>query len=426
MEITSTLKEISQCKREIGIEVPSEKVSIEFEEIVKRYASRVKIQGFRPGKAPKEMVRRLFLEQIKNDLIENIVPESLNKILKERNLTPINTPVVYDINFEEGEPLQFKASFEVLPIFEVKKYKGIKIEKGKVTVTKEEIEASLETLRQRAAEYIPVENRGIKKGDYVVAQISGRILESKRNLPTERIVILAGHPSNEKILNENLEGMKPNEEKSFVIPYNKDHKNKKLAGKKVEYCFKVLSIKEKKLPEINDNFAKDLGEYENLSDLKNNIKEAIKTNKEKLLQNETAGKILEKIAEKTSFEIPECLVEIEVNQIVKDRFSGVNYNQLNKINFKDLKEKYQKEAEKNVKHYLILRKIAEKEKIEVGEKEIDDEIKAFAERNNLSYETVKRKIDEEGGRKEIKNDILLKKTVDFLLKEAIIKNRVDK
>jgi trigger factor len=416
----SRLETISQCKREIEVEIPQDEVEKEFNKVLTQYAARAKVHGFRPGKVPKDIVKRMFYPDIKNSLLDSIIRNALGEELGALKVYPINAPVIRDIHFKEGEPLRFKASFEIWPDFELPDYKKIKVKKKEVSVKEKEVEQSLKQLQERVAEYIPVEGRGVGDGDYVLVEIKGIELKSKKFLPTEKAHILAGHPENEKLLNENLRGLKNNEERTFVLTYDKNHKNKKLAGENVEYNVKVISIKEKKLPKIDDDFAKGLGEYENLEDLKKKIKEEIFASKENIAQREIAEEIVERMSEKLKIELPETLVEAENISLIKRRLAQLPPQELKKENIEALRAEGKVQAEKSLKSHLILRKIAETEGFEVSEEEKDQELRAIAEANNIPLAKVIDNFNREGRREELKDSILLKKTVDFLVKQAII------
>lgn len=416
----STVKELSQCKREIEVEIEADETLREFNRILAQYSSNAKIPGFRPGKAPKDIVKRMFYPEIKDFLINSLVPKALKQELQSQNLKPVGSPVVKELYFKEGEPFRLKAQLEIWPEINLPEYKNIKIKKKKISVADEEINLSLEELRINASQYVPVEGRGVVDGDYVVAEMKGRDTKSKKFLPTEKVVILAGNPNNEEILNQNLLGLKPNEESHFVLTYSKDQKNKKLADKTIEYNLKVISLKERKIPEINDEFAKDLGEYENLKDLKEKIRESIIASKEKESKEEIAKEIIKNISDKLSFELPETLVEEEYKAVLNRLLSANPEQNIKEEEVKKLKAEGRRMVTDNIKNHMILTKIAEKENIEVSEEEIHEELNAIAKANNLPLAKVIDTVNREGKREDLKNTILFKKTVDFLVESAII------
>jgi len=414
------VKILSECKREIELHIEADEVMKEFERIVSQFSSRAKIPGFRPGKAPRNIIKQRFYPEIKESLFNSLVPKALSDEFKAQNLNPTGMPVVNDLHFKEGQPLRIKAQFEVWPEFNLPEYKKIKVKNKKISVTDQEINQSLEELRARSAEYIPVEGRGVLDGDYVIAELKGKDLKTKRFLPVEKVVILAGHPDNEEILNKKLIGLKPGEERNFVLDYDKNHQNKRLAGRKIEYNIKVISLKEKKLLELDDEFAKGLGEYENLKDLKEKIKKEIISSKEKEAKQGIAEEIIKKVSDKLRIELPETLVEQEYMAFMKRLLSSHPQKDLKKEDLEQLKVEGKRKAEQNLKNHLILKKIAEKESLDVSDEEIHEEFKAIAKANNLPLVKVIDSVNKEGKRENIKSNLLLKKTVDFLVEHAII------
>lgn len=420
-EAISRIKKISESKREIELEIPADRVKEEFEKVVLRFAQRAKIKGFRPGKVPRDIVRRMYFSDIKESLINSLVPEVLADELKEQNLKPVASPVVNNLAFKEGQPLSFKAHFEVWPDFSLPDYKSIKVTKKKVSVSEQDIDQSLKELQEKSAQYEPIENRGVVDGDYVVVEVKSLDLKTNKHLPTEKVVVLAGHPENEKTLNENLIGMKSEKEKSFSIHYEKEHSNKKLADKHIEYNIKIHSIKEKKIPEINDDFAKDLGEFGNLKELKAKVKSELLASKENAMNRKLADEIIDKILANSKIELPESLVEQETLVMMRRFLSVQPQKELNKEKVEELKEKMRPRAKKNLQNHLVLTNIAEKEKLEVNEKEITEELKNIARAHNVPLANVIDSVKKEGKKEEIRENLLLQKTVDFLIKCAIIK-----
>jgi trigger factor len=416
----NTAKKISESKWEIEIEIPVTETNEEMKRITAQYSSRAKVRGFRPGKAPEEIIKRMYYPDIKETLINSLVPKALNKELKDKNIIPVGQPIVSDLHFSEGEPLRFKAQIEVWPELHLPEYKNIRVKKRKASVTEKELEESLEELRLESAQYVPVTDRGVVDGDYVVAEIKGYDTKTKRFLPTEKVVILAGHLENEEILNQKLLGLKSGDQSQFTIKYKKDHTNKKLAGREINYDLKIESIKEKMLPEIDDDFAKDLGDYKNLKDLKTKLKDQIFQSKKNAQRREMAEEIVKEISEKVPFELPESVVEHEYNAQLNRRLAAIPQQDLSKVDLESLKKDMRARAIQNIKNHIILNKIAQEEKLEVTEEEITEEMKAMAKSHNVPLARVVESINKEGKKQELRDNLLLKKTVDFLVKFAII------
>ncbi len=419
-EREETEDKINECNHELKVEIPVDEVNKEFEKTLKSFINSAKIKGFRPGRAPKDVVKNMYYSEIKQSLINSLAPEVIKEELKKLKVVPVTSPVITDVSFEEGKPLKLTAHYELWPEFKLPEYKKIKIKKKKKSVSDEDVNKSLEELRERSAQYIPVEKRGVADNDYVMIEVKGKDSKTKKLLPTEKTYVLAGHKDNEKSLNENLFGMKANEKKNFLVNYEKNHPNKKIAGKEIEYSLLVISVKEKKLPKINDEFSKEVGKFESLKDLKAEIKKEMSNARENSAKRETSDEIIQKIAEKVNFDLPESIVQQETLANLR-RFQESRPNQkFNKEEIKKVQEDAKKNAERNIKNHLILNKITEKENLEVSEVEINEELKEISKANNVSLPKVVDSVNKSGKKQELKQNLLLKKAVDFLVENAII------
>ncbi|MDP2915326.1 MAG: trigger factor [Candidatus Aminicenantes bacterium] len=419
--LKSSVKELSGTRREIEAELRAEDVAQEHERVLGLYAGRVKLKGFRQGKAPKDIVKRMFAADIQKSVLDELIPQVLHEVLESRRIQAVGSPLINDIVQEAGGPLKFKATVEVWPDFELPSYKKIPAKKKGAVVGEEDVDRALAELREKAAEYVPVEGRGVASGDYVVIELQGKDLKTKRLMPTEKVVVLAGHEGNDPAINENLPDLKPGEEKTFNHAYPADHKAKKLAGKSVEYRLKVDSIKEKRLPELNDDFAKTLGEFENLAGVKDKIRQEIQGAREQAGRRETADEIVRTVVDRAAIELPESAVEEETEAVLKNMLSSLPAKQLlTKELVEALQGSARKQAEANLRRHVILRKIADAEAIRVGEEEVDQEIKALAQANNIPLARASETFNQEDRRENLKNSLLLRKTVDFLLEQAIM------
>jgi len=418
-KISAKVTSLSPSKREMEIEVAPDEVAREWEKVLTSYVSRARLDGFRRGKAPRDLVGRLFYKDIRNDVIESLVPRALGETLTTEKIDPVMTPVVSEVSFRDGEPFRFKARVEVLPEFKLPPYKNIRVKKREVKVGDAEVDQALEELHQKSAEYLPVEGREVIVGDYVLLEWKGKDVKTKRVLPTEKVLVLAGHPDNDKALNENLLGLKPQETRHFVISYPQDHPQRKLAGRTLEYDIKLISIKEKKVPEINDEWAKDLGEFENLSSLRERIRKDLERAKVNAARREMGDEIVATIAQGLALELPESLVEREAGAIAKS-WTSAESDTVTLEKFEGLRQKARVQAQKNITNSLVLRKIAAEEGLEVTAEEIEEEIKVMARRNNVPLAQLVGSIDQEGKREDLKVSLLLRKAIDFLLEKALL------
>jgi trigger factor len=414
------IRTISPSRREFDLEIPPATVGAEMETVLAEYAAKAKLAGFRMGKAPRDLVRRMFLEEIRKDAADALVPRAFEEEIKAAGLRPAGVPVIRDAHYEDDGTLHAVVVFEIMPEVALPPYTGIRLERRDPVVEDAEIEAALEDLRQRAAEYVPAEGRGAADGDYVVVEVQGRDLKTKKAFPLEKAVVLAGNAGNEAFLNKNLPGMKPGEERVFPITHPADHPNKKLAGKDVEYRLKVQSVKEKKLPPLDDDLAKTLGDFPTLDVLKDKLRERILASKRASERNRMASELLAGISSGVKVELPESLVEEETRAVLKRILSAYPQARLGEEQARGLAAEGRKQAEQNIRNNLVLSRIAEKEGIAVTEAEVEEEMKRLAEANQVPLAKVVETVNREGRRGDIEETLLFGKTIDFLLGQAII------
>ena len=417
----SRLTEVSPSRREISLEIPEVEVKQEYEKILGEYVVKAKLDGFRRGHAPRERVKALFDHEIRHDVYDALIPRVLEEELRSLGLNPVNVPVLKDLKHEDGQPLRCAAAFEIIPEFDLPDYRTVRVKSRKAEVSGEDIAKALEDLRARAAEYVPVEGRGVGSGDYVVVEMQGRDQRTKRLLPIEKAVVLAGHAENEPALNEKLEGMTPGEERSFEVSYPKEHANRRVAGKQIVYGLKVRELKEKRLPALDDEFAKSLGVPEGLEELRAKVRKEILEGRERAARNETASEVLTGIADKIALELPESIVEEETIAVLRRLLQGARDRRIAPEAVEGLKAEARRQAVDHLRNHLILEKIAKKEGLAVTDEEVQEEIRSLAAANRVSEAALGEMIRrDEHRREELMESLLFRKAVDFLMKTSII------
>ncbi len=417
----SKLTDLSPSRKEIELEIPDSEFAAEYERVLGEYTAKAKLDGFRKGHAPRERVKALFDHEIRHDVYDALIPRVLEEELRGLHLKPVNVPELKDLKHEDGQPLRATASFEVLPDFELPDYRSVQVRKKSAVVADADLEKALEDLRARAAEYVPVEGRGVADGDYAVVEMQGRDARTKRLLPVEKAVVLAGHAENEPALNEKIQGMTPGEERAFEVAYPKEHGNKRVAGKTIAYSLKLKELKEKKLPELDDEFAKSLGAKEGLQALKDGVRQELLAARERASQNEAASEVLKAIADKITLELPKSAVEEESLAILRRLLSAYRDHGVAPEALEVLRTEARRQAVDHLKNHLILEKIADKEGFKVAEAEIQAEIRNLAQANNIQEAALADLIRrEESRREEMVENLLFRKTVDFLMKNAIM------
>jgi trigger factor len=417
----SRLTDVSPSRREIALEIPDEEFRREYERVLGEYVAKAKLDGFRRGHAPRERVKALFDHDIRHDVYDALIPRVLEEELRSLGLSPVNVPVLKDLKHEDGQPLRSTAAFEVLPDFELPDYRSVRVKPRKAEVAEADVDKALEEVRGRAAEFLPIEGRGVRNGDYAVLEMQGRDNRTKRLLPVEKAVVLAGHAGNEPALNEKLDGMTPGEERAFDVSYPKEHANRRVAGKEISYTLKIREIKEKQLPALDDEFAKSLGVADGLAALRDKVRRELLEGRERAARDETASEVLAGIAEKLALELPESVVEEETLAVLRRMLQAAGDRRIAPEAFEGLKAEARKQAVGHLRNHLILEKIAKKEGFEVTEEEFQAEIRNLAQANRASEAALADMIRRDGHRREeLRESLLFRKTVDFLIKTAII------
>ncbi len=417
----SRLTDLGPTRKEIELEIPDAEFRGEYEKILGEYVAKAKLDGFRKGHAPRERVKALFDHDITHDVYDALIPRVLEEELRALRLNPVNVPELKDLKHEEGQTLRATAVFEVLPEFELPDYRTVQVKKKPVEVSEADLDKAIEDIRARAAEYVPVESRGVADGDYTVVEMQGRDAKTKRLLPVEKAVVLAGHAENEPAMNEKILGMTPGQERSFEVVYPKEHANKRVAGKDIVYSLKVREIKEKKLPDLDDEFAKSLGAPEGFMALKDKVRQELLAARERASQNEAASEVLKAITDKAGLELPESAIEQESLAILRRLLSAYRDRGIAPEALEILKGEARRQAVEHLKNHLVLERIAQKEGFQVSEEEVQAEIRSLAQANNIQEAALADMIRrDEHRREEMVESLLFRKTVDFLIKNAIM------
>ena len=417
----------NQSKQEIEVEVPAELVARETESLIQKYQKLARLPGFRRGHVPASVIRQRFAEEIKSEVVESLVPRYFRQEAEKRGLVPVSQPRVTDLHVHEGEPLRFKASFEVMPEIKVEGYKELRAEKPVIAVTEEEVEQALNHLREQHATFETVEGRALADGDFAQVSLDGQPKEglaadSNPVHMDEVLVEIAGKNTMPEFT-ENLRGANAGEERSFDVAYPEDSSDKRLAGKTFVYAVKVHSIKQKHLPELNDEFAKVLGEFKDLKEVRERIRAGMEAERKRDAEREAKDKLVAELVKRNDFAVPEALVDRQVDLRLERGLralaaQGMKQEDLKKMDFNRLRAGQQEQAAQEVKATLLLDKIAEEEKIEVSDAEIDREIEALATQSKQTAEAIRARLTREGALDRIRNRIRSEKTLDFLYRQS--------
>jgi trigger factor len=432
----------SSTRREIQVEIPAADVARETETLIQKYQKLARIPGFRTGHAPASVIKQRFAEGIKSDVVEALVPRYFRKETDKLGLMPVSQPRVTDLHVHDGEPLRFKASFEVMPTIRVEDYKELRADKPDVSVTGEEVEQSLKSLQEQRATFTTIEGSPLADGDFAQVSLDGQPKDagaesaspatpaSTKPGPTgsnpvhmDDILVEIGGQGTMPEFTENLRGASAGDERTFDVHYPQDFSDQRLAGKTFSYTVKVKAIKQKTLPELNDQFAKELGEFADLEALRKRIREDMEAEKKNTAEREAKDKLVTELVKRNDFEVPEALVEHQID-IRLDRglralaAQGMKTEDMKKMDLNRLRAGQRDQAVQEVKAALLLEKIAEEEKIEVADAEIDREVEALAEQSKQTPEAIRSRLTRDGALDRIRNRIRNEKTLDFLYRQS--------
>src|SRR6201998_1871910 len=301
------------CRKELDLEIPAEEVSKAAEKVAKDFAKVARVPGFRPGKAPISLIKRRFADDIKGEVLQTLVPEHVEKAVAEQKLTPVSQPQVDKLDFQERQPLKFRASFEGLPEFTLGNYKSLEIEMPEMNITDESVANTLAEMQQRAATFAPVEDRPAQDGDFVEVKLLGTPEGGGDPLQADSVLCHVGAEETMQPFNENLRGANAGDHKNFAVEYPADYPDAKLAGKKFNYAVDVLGIKTKTLPEINDEFAKDVSDSSSLEELRKKVREGLEHERDHRKTDLQREKVIAELVKLHDFPVPESLVEHQMD-----------------------------------------------------------------------------------------------------------------
>jgi trigger factor len=421
-------------RREIQVEIPSDIVSRETENVIKKMQNVARLPGFRRGKVPSTVIKQRFAEEIKSEVVESLIPRYFQQEAEKQKLVPVSQPRVTDLHIADGEPLRFKATFEILPEIEVSGYQELRIEKPDTAVTDQEIEEALNRLREQHATYTAIEDRAVENGDYAQVSLEGMpkssaggpeeavggAAESSKPVKVDDVMVEVGGTNTVREFSDNLRGTRPGEQRTFEVSYPADFSDQRLAGKTFEYTLSLKAIKQKHLPELNDDFAKELGaEVNSVDELKQKIREGLEHEKQHEAEREGKEKILDQLVKRHDFPVPEALVDRQIDVRLERGLralaaQGMRSEDMKKMDFNRLRAGQKDAAEREVRASLLLDKIADAEHIQVSDEEIDHEVQALASQTKQSPDAVRARLTREGALDRIRNRLRNDKALDYL------------
>ncbi len=412
---------VEGCRHSLEISVPVETVEGETERVVGSFQQKAKLPGFRPGKAPASLVRKQFEGDIRQQVLENLVPKFLEQELEKQDLRIVGTPDISDVHFHRGEPLRFKAEFEVFPQIELKEYQSLEVPYKDPQITDEDVAKRLEEIRDQKADYINVDPRPIADGDHAVISIES-LSGAETPVKQDEMTLHVGAEDTLPAFTENLGGMSPGEEKEFDVAYPENYGQTKLAGKTIRFHVVVKGIRRKELPELNDEFAQDLGDFRTVDELREALRKTLLAQRQHEAQQEAKNKLVEKLVEMHEFPVPEVFIDRQVRNRVEQTLhslaaEGIDSSKI-QLDWQKLKSSQKDKAQGEVKASLLLSRIAEREAIGATSDEVDKEVERIARQQREPFAALRLRFEKDGTLGRIASHIQTEKTLDFLFEHA--------
>ena len=415
--------DVSATQKTITIEIPVDIVDAEINRVAKGYTKQARIPGFRPGKVPTNLVKQRFKEQILHDVAHGLIPRAVDEALQERGIEPVDTPNIKDVALEEGQPLKFTANIETVPPFDVGDLSTIEATRHAHDVNDEAVEKTLQNLRQRGAKFEPVEARAVEDGDTVVLDIERKDAEGKPDRH-EDVSLELGSPANPPGFDAQLLGLNSGETKSFTIRFPEDYAVKEMANTDVDYTVTVKDIRRKVLPELDDEFAKDLGAFESLGALRDRVRADLQQESEEHARQHLRTDVLKQLSDRVTFDLPPSLVEREMDRRIEEFASRLMQQNVDPrqagIDWGQFRESQREPARASVASALALDEIARREGLTVSAEDVDKEIERFAVRAGRTPAALRAQLEKEGSVARLAAGLRREKAVDLVLSRARI------
>lgn len=432
LQMKSEIKEISPSQKEIHLEIDAESIKDAYAKVSRKYAKRANVPGFRKGYAPLDVVRLRFKEEIKSDVLQDVIPGKVADAIREHDLHPLSEPKLHLVDHETvkvngSEPIALHVHVEVMPEIPAPKYEGIEVTRRVKPVTDSEIEDLIADRLQKESALIPVEGRKSKIGDTVIVDLEGVFADDPSSDPitANDMEVVLGDEVIEKSFTENLVGVKEEDEKSFTVSYPESFSSEALAGKTLNYKARIKSVGTAEMPELNDDWAKSLDEgYKSLADLRKKLRSDLEKNAEADADARLRNNAIAKLIENNEFEVPNTLIENQARNLLNNFAQDMQQRgiDLNKIESQFIEMAYgnmRTQGERDVRGAMLLDKVAEAEKIEVGDSEVEAEIQQMADYYKATPEEIRESLEKQGGGVEnIQNNLKTRKSIEAVIAKA--------
>ena len=416
-------QDVSDTQKTLTVEIPSDLVDAEIDRIAKGYAREARLPGFRPGKAPASVIKQRFRDQIHHDVMHGLIPKAVEEALTERGIEPVNTPNITNVAMHEGQPLTFTAAVETVPAFDPGDLSTLAVTRAITNVTDATVDQTLQRLRERAGKFEPVEARPVLDGDTLVADLERTDADGKTE-PHNDVTIQIGSPANPPGFDASLVGMNAGDTKSFEVRFPAEYAVKELADTTVTYKVTVKDVRHRVLPELDDEFAKDVGAFESLAALRDQVRTDLQEEAGDNTTRQLRADLLSQLARRLSFDPPVSLVDREMDRRVEEfarqlmqqnmdpRQAGIDWDQF--------REAQREPAIASVASALVLDEIARREHLTVAPEEVDKEIERFAERAGRTPTALRAQLEKEGGVSRLMVGLRREKAVDLAMSRATI------
>jgi trigger factor len=419
------LTDVSETRKTLTFEIPQDVVDAEINRIAKTYSQKARIPGFRPGKVPATIVKQRFRDQIMHDVMHGLIPRAVDDALQERGIEPVDTPAIKDVALHEGQPMTFTATVDTVPSFDPGDLAAITLRPPVTAVADEAVDKALDRLRDRAAKFEPVEGRPVADGDTVTADIERRSAAEAAGDETDRhenVQLEVGAPANPPGFDAELVGLSAGDQKTFTIKFPEGYPVEEMAGQDVTYDVAIKEIRHKVLPELDDEFARDLGEFESLDQLRDRVRADLEAEAEESGRRQVRNELLSQLATRVTFPVPDALVEREIDRRLEEFARQLMQQQIDPrqagIDWAQFREAQREPARASVASALVLDEIARRENLTVSDEDVDKEIEQFAVRSGRTPAAVRAQIEKDGGLGRLMGGLRREKAVDLALSRA--------
>jgi len=426
--------EVNATRKNVRVEIPSDVVTAEIDRIARDYSRKARVPGFRPGKTPARVIKQRFKNEILHDVAHDLIPRAVDDALREKGLEAVDTPDVRDVTIEEGQPLTFTASFDTLPPFDPGDLSTIAFRRASAAINDEAVQTSLQRLRDRAARFEPVEGRGVADGDTLVVDLERRDVSAVAPVAKadpagkpdvhKDVTIELGAKANPPGFDAQLLGLEAGATKSFDLHYPADYPIGELANTDVSYTVTVKGLKRRVLPELDDEFAKDLGEFDTLDALTSRVREDLEHEAKHAAEREDRAELMKQLATRLPFDVPGSMIEREVDHRLEEFARRLIDQKIDPrqagIDWAAFRESQREVSRDSVAAALVLEEVARREQLQVTDAEIEQEVARYAERTGRTPAAVRAALEKEGGLSRVYASLRREKAIDFVMARANI------